>query len=295
MPSDRNRNFVGDDWYREKRRQVETQFVESHLISGSETIHLSPSGRYRLVTEEYVRRPQTRNYSRGRVYEGERLIGDVKRNLDPFCFAWAEGHRNGHDYLLCGEDYQGQTVIELDTGRRMDHIHESARGGGGFCCAAYYPSPDRKLVVIDGCIWAGPSELLFCRFDDPMSLPWPQFDRIELGGEVEGWSEKGFVYESSEDIRITDGKPFEELSDDEQEEFWKKIQVISGVRIRRYLRFSTGESRLLDERTKPVVPVIPAKAQGKQRQCSGCSATWQQPEGVRYSVCPNCGQLTEVT
>jgi hypothetical protein len=243
-----DRNAIAEDWYGEKRREVEAYFVDDNRVVGSEAVHMSPSGKYRLVVIDCDGK-QRWDFSRGMVYRGDQLIADVKRNYGIFHFGWAEGHPNGHDYLLCGEDYQGQTVIELDTGKRQDYIHESAHGGGGFCCAAYYPSPDRKLIVIDGCVWAAPYELLFRRFDDPMSLPWPLIDRAT--GEPQGWTEDGFVFESSDDIRLTDLKPYDEFTEAEEEEFWKRRREIGGQRIRRYQRRSDGSTLLLAERVVP--------------------------------------------
>ena len=238
------KNAAGEDWYRDKRQPVEAFFVESNLVPNSEKTYASPSGKYRLVVNNYRTKEGCWQYSRGSVFCGDHQIADVKRNYSTFHFGWAEGHPNGHDYLLCGEDYQGQTVIELDTGKRVDFISESGRGGG-FCCAAYYPSPDGRLIVIDGCVWAAPYELLFYSFDDPMTLPWPMIDRAELNGEAQGWTDEGFVYESSEDIRTTD------LSEAEQDDLWKQWNEIGGHRIQRHIRKADGSKVFLDERIVP--------------------------------------------
>lgn len=248
MATEPTQGAVAAEWYREHRRQVEASFTDAHLVDEPEDVHSSPSGKYRLVVRDYRTRDGCWRYTRGLAYAGERKVADVKRNYGIFHFGWAEGNSSGHDYLLCGEDYQGQTVVELDTGRRADYVHESARGGGGFCCAKYYPSPDRRLVVIDGCVWAAPYELVMCRFDDPMTLPWPELGRAGLSGEPEGWTAEGFVFESSEDVRLTDGKAFDELSDEEQDDFWKRRAEVGGERRRRYLWTPTGERRLLGKR-----------------------------------------------
>jgi hypothetical protein len=249
MASD-DRNAIGDAWYQENRREVESFFVDRNHDPAEDEEHISPSGRYRLRVQTYCTKPESWRFSRGLLCAGDKLIADVKRNYDCFFFGWAENW-NGHDYLLCGEDYQGQTVIEADTGRRIDYISEYARPGSAFCCAAYYASPDRKMIVIDGCYWACPYELVFCRVDDPMTLPWLQFERMDFTGTAEGWTKDGFIYELSDDIRITDGKAFEDLTDVEQEEYWARLKEIGGVRHRRFIRVDSGEKRLLDERIAP--------------------------------------------
>lgn len=227
MAEDWPRNAVDDEWYREQRRAVEAFFAQPNQTASDESEHRSPSGRYRLIVREYAPTP---GYTRGLVYAGDRLIGDVKRNYGIFHHGWAEAHANGHDYLLCGEDYQGQTVIELDTSRRADYIPENAKNGSGFCCAAYYPSPDGRLIVVDGCYWGCPYELVVCRFDDPLALSWPEIERIGLSLEPLGWTDEGFIYEESDAIRISNGT--------------------TGQRKCRYVRLANGDRRLLEERVE---------------------------------------------
>lgn len=113
-------------WYLEARREVAEVFARSHPVD-SET-HDSPSGQYQLEVTSYSTGPNTWSYSRGRVIakSAGRVIAQVDRNFDMFPFSWCEAHANGHSYLVCGEDYQCQTVIELDTGRRVDHVDPAA-------------------------------------------------------------------------------------------------------------------------------------------------------------------------
>jgi hypothetical protein len=295
MATTNETNVVSSDWYREGRRAVDAYFVPENLVAASEETHLSPSRRYRLVVQDFKTKPGAGDFSRGLVSAGDRQIAEVRRNYGIFHFGWAESHANGHDYLLCGEDYQGQTVIELDTGKRVDYIPQSAEKGIAFCCAAYYPAPDSRLVVVDGCYWARPYELVVSRFDDPMTLPWPQVERIDFTGEVVGWSDEGFIYTTCDDIRITDGKPADEMTAEQWKAVWEKREVLAGVRKRRWLRLASGEKRILEEQVKPRGPVLAAsKLEGKWRQCSSCSDAWQEDDGVRFAVCPNCGRLTEM-
>lgn len=136
--------------------------------------HLSESGRYRLVVTPFTTGKGTWNYSQGLVYRvGEELpIAEVRRNYGHFPFLFVEDHPNGHQYLVCGEDYQGQTVIELDTGKRRDTLPEEARQGWGFCWAEYKFHPATQTIVVDGCFWGGGYEYKFYDFSDPMA-GWP--------------------------------------------------------------------------------------------------------------------------
>jgi hypothetical protein len=111
--------------------------------------------------------------TKGNVYDGGRLIAEVCRNYSSFPYLFIENHSNGHSYLICGEDYQGQTVIELDTGKRRDNLSEGADEGHGFCWAQYKFDEKSSILIVDGCHWACPYEFRFFDFSDPMA-GWPE-------------------------------------------------------------------------------------------------------------------------
>lgn len=133
--------------------------------------HLSPSGKYRLVVTCHSTGPGTWNYSKGRVYRGDTLITEVCRNYCTFPFAWIEDHPKG-DFLVCGSDYQGQTVIDLVSGDRRDFLPTAAGQGAGFCWASIHPNSDKTLLAVCGCYWACPYETIIVDFADPMNPPW---------------------------------------------------------------------------------------------------------------------------
>jgi len=135
----------------------------------------SPSGKYVLSISSKETKPGCWNYTTGEVAQADtgEVIKTVERNYSSFPFAWVEGHPNGHDYLVCGADYQGQTVIELDTGGRLDFLPEDAKQGHGFCWSVYEFNREHQMMVVDGCIWAAPYEFRFYDFSDPMS-GWPE-------------------------------------------------------------------------------------------------------------------------
>lgn len=138
-------------------------------------VELSPSGRYSLSIEQRPTKPGCWNHTVGSVSNGETQIATVNRNYSSFPFLWIEAHPNGHDYLVCGEDYQGQTVIELDTGKRRDYVPDDAKQGVGFCWVSCRFDVGSMILVADGCIWAAPYEYRFYDFADPMS-GWPEIE-----------------------------------------------------------------------------------------------------------------------
>lgn len=115
--------------------------------------------------------------SSGSVYDEDKLIATVNRNYGCFPFLFVENHKNGHSYLICGEDYQGQTVIELDTGTIKNVLSDGAEKGFGFCWSDYKFDKESQILSVAGCYWACPYEFRFFDFSDPMN-GWP-----ELTGE----------------------------------------------------------------------------------------------------------------
>lgn len=221
-------------WYVEKREEVAQVFQRASVVS-VET-HGSPSGRYRLEVARLSTGPNTWEYSRGRVLalpEG-RLLSQVDRNYGAFPFSWCEVHPSGHAFLVCGEDYQGQTVIELDTGRRVDFVPPGTREGVAFCWAAHYPSPDGSLLFVDGCVWACPYELVLYDFSRPMELPYRELRRWPVW-EVRGFQSDGsFVFEYPVEVRRSDDKPVSGLSDEEQRQLDEAPRYDDVVREKKY-------------------------------------------------------------
>lgn len=130
------------EWYIEKRKAIDAVFAKAEPNFDDAETTLSPSGRYSLEVTPHSNGPQSWSYSKGivRLFETGAQIAEIKRNLGAFPHSWSENHPTGHDYLIAGEDYQGQTIIELDTGKRLDYVPDAAEPGFGFCWAAHYPS-----------------------------------------------------------------------------------------------------------------------------------------------------------
>lgn len=133
----------------------------------------SESGKYEFHLTYHTTGKNTWNLSKAKVYVGDKPLTEVYRNYSSFPYLFIEDHPNGHDYLICGEDYQGQTVIELDTGRRREFLPKEAKEGFGFCWSSYEFHKATQILVVNGCYWACPYEFKFYDFADPMEKGWP--------------------------------------------------------------------------------------------------------------------------
>lgn len=142
--------------------------------------HLSPSGKYKLVVTSFTSGPGTWNVTEGKVFriDSDQPIASIRRNYSSFPYLFIEQHANGHDYLIGGSNYQGQTVIELDTGIKRELFPEEAKQGHGFCWASYIYHVETQLLLVDGCFWACPYEYRFYDFSDPMNKGWPLLEIV---------------------------------------------------------------------------------------------------------------------
>ena len=194
--------------YSETRKEIEEFFKADDLTSEFVEETLSPSGRYTLSVFEYTTSKFSWSCSRGIVkskLDGE-VIADIKRNYSQFWFTWSL-HSNQNEYLLCGEDYQGQTVVNLNEKSIVNYFPEEGYDGLGFCWVAVYPSPDNRFLAVEGCYWGCPYELVFFDFSSPDTLPFKELARVDSLYESLGWVSnnsfkltKEVEMESSDDI-----------------------------------------------------------------------------------------------
>jgi len=171
-----NNNIMDLQRYAERRAPIEERFRAKPPVMGTERTHLSPSGRFSLQTAVHAEGPCTWAYSRGIVQHlaSQHVIADIRRNYSAFWHAWVD--RPDGEYLLCGEDYQGYNVIDLQREQNIFTFPDEAFDGMGFCWAAAYPSPSGRLLAVDGCY-----------FTDPTRSPLPELARFENLDKFKGW------------------------------------------------------------------------------------------------------------
>lgn len=177
------RTPLTEEEMKEKFSQYDRFFVQENFISKGETF-LSPSGKYSLEVESYSTGKGSWGYTQGIVKEvssGETLFS-IRRNYASFWHTFVL-HSNEDEYLLCGEDYQGYTVVNLTKRTKRTVLLLPALKGYGFCWASAMPSPDGRMLAVDGCYWACPYEIVFFDFSNPENLPLPELGRVDSEGE----------------------------------------------------------------------------------------------------------------
>lgn len=136
--------------------------IENHEFNGNK-------GLYVLKITPFKTGKNTWNYTRGEIFLDDISIAVVDRNYSSFPFEFVK-HPNGHDYIVCGEDYQGQTIIELDTRKRKDTMSTGSEDGNGFCWASIEFINDKISLSVIGCEWGGEYEEKIIDFSDPFNM-----------------------------------------------------------------------------------------------------------------------------
>lgn len=220
-----------DERYIERRKKIEQTFIPENKVADSKKIIVSPSGVFQFEFHRYSKGPKTWEYSRAivtRISDGN-IIADIKRNYSHFWHTWVK-HPNGNEYLLCGEDYQGYSVVNLTTGNYHVYFPETGYKGAGFCWTAVYPSPDGLVLAVDGCYWACPYDLVLYDFREPEKLPYPEIARFDNLDDSDGWLDNDtFVLSQEVELRKSDGVPYKILSEEEQD-FLDKDATLLGYR-----------------------------------------------------------------
>jgi hypothetical protein len=210
--------------------------------------HKSPSGKYTLEIIPKETKPGCWNYTTGVVKLDDRMVlAEVERNYSSFPFLFVEGHKKSshpmdeHDYLICGADYQGQTVIDLCCMERKDFLPEAAKKGFGFCWVDYTFNVEHQMLIVDGCIWACPYEYRFYDFSDPME-GWPELTIDSPDGYVSAEG-KSPTINTDGTIVCYEVRRDEDDDEDEEDEEEPEGRVVATQTFRR----EGGKLKLVDE------------------------------------------------
>jgi hypothetical protein len=242
-------------WFKKFRlkRERNKYFKPKNRRGESKVEHQGP---YTLVINTYKTKPGCWEFSSGTVYKDSKEIFQVKRNYRRFPYLLTLNHPNGHDYLICGEDYQGQTVLELDTKRRKDYLPKAAAKGSGFCWSSYTFDSKTKLLVVDGCYWAASYEYKFFDFSDPMA-GWPELD-IDGDGYIDA-DGVAPTFESDGTIKTYETRYADEQDDEADED---KRDIVATKTFRREGNKLVLVSKWIDDKEK----VLRAENEEAQRK-----------------------------
>ena len=171
----------------------------------------SPSGKYTLTVHTHPQGANFWSYTRGVISGGANIT--ICRNYRSFPYLFVEGHPDGNDYLVCGRDYQSQTVVNLTTGETKDY-----KSPPNFCWAAYTASPSKRTLAVEGCYWGGPYEVILVDFSQPMvSLEILRKEEDDGYTWVEGEPDTAYLNSSGRICLLFGGKEERNLTDEEED------------------------------------------------------------------------------
>ena len=186
---------------------------------------ISPCGKYKLDLYNYPTQIGRWNYVEGvitRLKDNKELCS-IKRNYSCFYYKWI------NDYFICGENYQGYSIIDLDKEEQSIYFPEEGFKGGGFCWAHIYGISNNKLVI-EGCYWGGSYEVVVYDFSNPNVLPLPELERFDVDGKVTLIGNV-LTIEQELEYRKSDGLFYNDLSDDEQKVLNDNFPKLSAFKI----------------------------------------------------------------
>jgi len=151
-------------WWRKRKKDI--------------TFVISPSSKYTLWIYRYRTKRNYGDRSLCEIRVNNKKLMTIPRNYHHFPFTFVEDHPiTHHDYLICGEDYQGYTIVDLTIGEKANFLPQSAKQGWGFCWTDHQFDRENNILHVEGCYWACPYEQVEYDFSDPMRLPLPELSR----------------------------------------------------------------------------------------------------------------------
>ncbi|AOZ92567.1 hypothetical protein [Paenibacillus crassostreae] len=192
------KNIVKDEKYLQIRNEILTSIQDKYKTDKVD-IYYSPDNEYRLIIEYFnPEENQGWKYSRGTITqlrtENELVL---IRNFGSFPFEWIL--KDKESFLLCGQDYQGFSIVDLKIMKVIDYVPAEFYEGRGFCWAEIHYTQGIDVLVVGGCYWGDEYEIVFYDFSNPLRLPYKELKRIKPYEKIIGWQDKcNFEYEDED-------------------------------------------------------------------------------------------------
>lgn len=186
-------NIVNSKEYKAYRERIEKYFVEKNLTKTEYCNY----GEYSLVIGYYSTGENTWDFTRCLLFKQFKVIADIKRNYSPFIFDMIK-HKNGNVYFVCGEDYQGYTIVNCTEETMQTFIPDGWFNGWGLCWTSINDdfgncnlckfddisvkemNDESDTITVDCCYWGGDSERAIYDFSNPDILPLKEIDRYSI-------------------------------------------------------------------------------------------------------------------
>ena len=184
-------NKVDSEEYKEYRKSInerisisDIQKVEHKFPTKYDIDSLKMDNAYEyfkditLTVESYSNGVGHWDYTKGILRNGDIVIAEVVRNYSSFPFKLFK-HINGNRYMVCGEDYQGYTLVNIETGEIKSYVS----GTLGAMCLVNFDDYDNTHLYVEGCPWGGDFYDIIYDVSDIENLPWTVLSTINQNFE----------------------------------------------------------------------------------------------------------------
>ena len=176
------------------RQDINLYFDKNNRLGIDEHYELSESGLYYYTSERYRQTDPKRNWivCKIEIWDIEKSVKifEYLTNSDDmdYCSCWV--HKNGKEYLMLPEAFQGQSVFDVSSKQLFSFYSRE----DPFIWQSIHPSPNGNKVAVDGCYWACPNELRVYNTENITELPYKMIFQ-----DTDFTNERGCVFEYWED------------------------------------------------------------------------------------------------
>jgi hypothetical protein len=194
------------DWFHKKREMLDETVSLADVVFMDNQIE-SKHGSYAFVSVPFSFCENTWLYHFCAVASDnhDKTI-DFVRDGPHFPYAWVKKHPKRRKYLVCGEDRQSISVVDLNSWKLHTWLDET----DDFKPKKFFPSPDGKIIAVLGSTLGELDSIRFYDFSDPIRFPWKLYSTFEgifiheenkhFIGYIVGWdSKENFIRVVSED------------------------------------------------------------------------------------------------
>lgn len=159
-----------------KRDEILKVFDQNAKISGDNIYAISESGLFYFETEKYLQNDPERNWIINKIMifdtEKANLIYEYFTDHDDETFAWIT--KDNIDYLLFPEFLGGYSIFITQT----NDLQSFYTKDDPFIWQKIDYLSNSNQLVVKGCYWACPTEIITYNFNNRMQLPYPIIKRI---------------------------------------------------------------------------------------------------------------------
>jgi hypothetical protein len=186
-------------WYVSAKKRLSHIFVKKNFKGVTEE-SVSPCGSYFFIVTKYSTDPRW-CYYHGFICREPGWgpsFAEIQSTASKFWHCWVVNE--GKLYLICNEDTQGYTVVDVENRKIHPYLDPKANGGWRFSWKEVKPSPDGKILAVQGDYAETSREISIFDFSNPTNPPFAKIKRLDTNLEqghyvLKGWKDNKVVVE----------------------------------------------------------------------------------------------------